>query len=76
MGPLILWAIYALPENYFAIFSFILVSIGAWEWSAFAGWIKPFQRGVFLVINILLFIVVLLLQNAELNIVIISASLA
>ncbi len=75
IGPLILWAIYALPENYFAVFSFILVTLAAWEWSAFAGWIKPFQRGLFFATNILLFTAVLLLQNAKLNIVIISASL-
>jgi phosphatidate cytidylyltransferase len=75
MGPLILWAIYAFPENYFAVFSFILVALGAWEWSAFAGWTKPFQRGLFFAINVLLFIAVLLLQNVELNITIILASL-
>lgn len=75
MGPLILWAIYALPENFFAVFSLILVSLGAWEWSAFAGWVKPVQRGFFFATNVLLFVVVLLLQNTELNLVIISASL-
>ena len=75
MGPLILWAIYAMPENFFALFSFILVSIGAWEWGAFAGWIKPLQRGLFFTVNILLFVTVLLLQNTQLNLAVISASL-
>ena len=75
MGPLILWAIYAMPENFFAIFSLVLVSLGAWEWSVFAGWIKPLQRRLFFVINVFLFIAVLLLQNFELNLTIIAASL-
>lgn len=75
MGPLILWAIYALPEKFFALFSLILVSLGAWEWSIFAGWTKLFQRGLFLAVNVFLFVAVLLLQNTELNISIIAASL-
>lgn len=75
LGPLILWAIYALPETYFVLFSFVLVTIGAWEWAVFAGWVKPLQRGLFLAVNILLFIATLLLQNTELNLTIISASL-
>ncbi len=75
MGPLILWTIYALPEKYFALFPLILVSIGAWEWSSFAGWTKPLQRGMFFVVNVFLFIAVLLLQNSDLNILIIATSL-
>ena len=55
MGPLILWAIYALPENLFVLLSFVLVVLGAWEWSAFAGWTKPLQRSLFFGINIILF---------------------
>ena len=75
MGPLILWAVYALPENLFALFAFILVSLGAWEWSAFADLRSPMQRGLFIAINIILFIAVLYLQNIELNIFVIMASL-
>ena len=75
MGPLILWAIYAMPENYFALFSFVLVSLGAWEWAAFAGWEKPLQRGLFFLTNILLFGVVIYLQNTDLNLTIVSLSL-
>lgn len=75
MGPLILWAIYVLPENLFAIFSLVLVSLGAWEWSVFAGWLKPFQRKLFFAVNVVIFIAVLLLQNFELNLAIIAASL-
>ena len=75
MGPLILWTIYALPEEYFALFPLVLVSMGAWEWSNFAGWTKPLQRGIFFVVNVFLFIAVLLLQNSELNILIIIISL-
>ena len=75
MGPIILWAIYAMPENFFALFSFVLVSLGAWEWAAFAGWKKPLQRGLFFITNILLFVAVLLIQNTELNLIIISLSL-
>lgn len=75
IGPLVLWAIYAMPENLFALLSLILVSIGAWEWAAFAGWVKPFQRGIFIAANILLFITILFLQNFELNIIILLASL-
>jgi len=75
MGPLILWAIYAMPENFFALFSFVIVTIGAWEWGAFAGWVKPLQRGLFFTVNVLLFITVLLLQSTELNLAIILASL-
>lgn len=75
MGPLILWAIYAMPETPFAIFSLVLVSLGAWEWSVFAGWVKPFQRKLFFIINVFLFLIVLFLQNFELNLVIIVASL-
>lgn len=75
MGPLILWAIYAMPENYFTLFSFVLVSFGAWEWAAFAGWEKSLQRGLFLTANILLFATVLIIQNAELNLIIVLLSL-
>jgi len=75
MGPLVLWAIYAMPENLFALFSFVLVSIGVWEWAAFAGWVKPFQRGIFFAVNVLLFLIVLFLQNFELNIIILLTSL-
>jgi len=75
MGPLILWAIYAMPENFFALFSLILVSFGAWEWSAFAGWVKPLQRRLFFIVNVFLFVAVLFLANTELNTVIITASL-
>ena len=75
MGPLILWAIYAMPENFFALFSLILVSFGAWEWSAFAGWVKPLQRKLFFIVNVFLFVAVLFLANTELNIIIIAASL-
>ena len=75
MGPLILWAIYAMPENFFALFSLILVSFGAWEWSVFAGWVKPLQRRLFFIVNVFLFVAVLFLANTELNTVIIAASL-
>lgn len=75
MGPLILWAIYVMPENFFALFSLVLVSFGAWEWSAFAGWVKPLQRKLFFVANVFLFAAVLFLANAELNTAIITASL-
>ncbi len=75
MGPLILWAIYAMPENLFALFSLVLVSFGAWEWSVFAGWTKPYQRKLFFIINIFLFIAILYFATTELYIVIIVASL-
>lgn len=75
MGPLILWAIYAMPENFFALFSLILVSFGAWEWSVFAGWVKPLERRLFFIVNVFLFVAVLFLANTELNTVIITASL-
>jgi len=75
IGPLVLWAIYAMPENLFSLLSFILVSIAAWEWAAFAGWVKPLQRGIFFAVSVLFFVIVLLLQNFELNIIILLASL-
>jgi len=75
MGPLVLWAIYAMPENLFSLLSFVLVTLAAWEWAAFAGWVKPFQRGVFFAVNIFFFAIVLFLQNFELNIIIFLASL-
>ena len=75
MGPLILWAIYAMPEMPFAIFTLVLVSLGAWEWSVFAGWAKPLERKLFFAINVLFFITVLLLQYNDLNLIIIAASL-
>jgi|LGVF01.2.fsa_nt_gb phosphatidate cytidylyltransferase len=75
VGPLILWAIYAMPETSFAIFSLVLVSLGAWEWSVFAGWVKPLQRKLYFVINVFLFLAVLFLQNFEFNLIIIAASL-
>lgn len=75
IGPLILWAIYAMPETFFALFSFVLVSLAAWEWAAFAGWKKPLQRGLFFAANIFLFIAVLFIQNTVLNLIIISLSL-
>lgn len=75
MGPLILWAIYALPEHLFSLFALILVSLGAWEWSVFAALNKPVQRSLFIVANILLFVAVLFFQNNNLNMVIITSSL-
>jgi len=75
MGPLILWAIYAMPETPFAIFSLVLVSLGAWEWSVFAGWVKPLQRNLYFIINVLFFVTVLFFQNIELDLIIIAASL-
>lgn len=75
MGPLILWAIYAMPENYFSVFALVLVSLGAWEWSAFSGWVKPLQRSIFFLLNVILFVAVLLLQNEMLNIILVAASL-
>lgn len=74
-GPLILWAIYAMPETFFALFSFVLVSIGAWEWAAFAGWTKPVHRGIFFSINVLLFAGILFLKNTELNLTLLLLSL-
>lgn len=75
LGPLILWGIYALAEVYFAVFALILVSIGAWEWSVFAGWTRPIQRSLFFVINVGLFITVLLFLSFEISLLIIAASL-
>ena len=75
MGPLILWAIYAMPETPFAIFSLILVSLGAWEWSIFAGWLKPIERKLYFIINVLFFVAILILNNLDLNLVIVAASL-
>jgi len=75
MGPIILWAIYAMPENYFAMFALVLVSLGAWEWSAFSGWLKPLQRSTFFLLNIILFAAVLFLQNEMLNTFLVAASL-
>lgn len=75
MGPLVLWAVFSLPNNLFALFAAILVTLGAWEWSAFSGWSKALQRSLFVAINILLFVAVLFLQNHAINLIIISASL-
>lgn len=75
MGPLILWGIYVLPENWFTLFALVLVSFGAWEWSVFSGLNKPLQRGIFVAVNFILFVTVLLLQNNEINIVIIALAL-
>lgn len=75
MGPLILWAIYAMPEKYFSLFALVLISLGAWEWSVFSGWVKPLQRVIFFVVNVSLYIAILFAQNNELNILIISTAL-
>lgn len=75
MGPLILWGIYALPEKWFTLFSLVLVTVGAWEWSAFAGLNKLFQRGLFVTVNFAIFITLLLLQNYEINMLVIALSL-
>ena len=75
MGPLILWAIYALPENLFSVFALVLVAIGAWEWSAFAGWLKPMQRSLFFAVNIFVFVCVLFFENTTLNLTVIIISL-
>lgn len=75
MGPFILWAIYFWPENLFSIFALTLVSLGAWEWSVFAGWVKPSQRKQFFIINVLIFVLILFLQNNMLNLTVISISL-
>ena len=75
LGPLILWAIYAMPENYFALFALVLVSLGAWEWSAFAGWAQSSQRGIFFVLNVVLAAAILYFQNSNINTYIIFSSL-
>ena len=75
MGPLILWAIYAMPEQYFSVFALVLVSLGAWEWSAFSGWVKPAQRATFFLLSSVLFSVILFLQNEILNISLVAVSL-
>ena len=75
MGPLILWAVYAMPEVYFSLFALILVSLGAWEWSAFSGWDKPIQRGIFFLFNVVLLAAILVLQNDKLDVFLVAAAL-
>jgi len=74
IGPLILWAIYALPAIYFIAFAFVLVSVGAWEWSAFITE-KLSTRVIFSAVNILLFAAIFISDNSDINLLIIMASL-
>jgi phosphatidate cytidylyltransferase len=75
MGPIILWGIFSLPENWFAISAVVLVTIGAWEWSALTGLSTTFQRSMFVLLNLFFFVTVLFLQNTNINLAIILTSL-
>ena len=76
MGPIVLWGIFSLPENWFAMSAVVLVTVGAWEWSALTGLTKNYLRGLFVLANLSLFVTVLLLQNSNVNFVIVLMSLA
>ena len=75
MGPIILWGIFSLPENWFAISAVVLVTMGAWEWSALTGLAKTSHRSMFVLLSLFLFVSVLFLQNANINLAIILTSL-
>lgn len=76
MGPIILWGIFSLPENWFAISAVVLVTMGAWEWSALTGISKISHRSMFVLLNLFIIISVLYLQNNNINLAVILASLA
>ena len=76
MGPIILWGIFSLPEFWFSFAAVILVTVGAWEWAAFIGLTKSLERALFVIFNVVLYIVVLYLQNSSLNYTVIYSSAA
>lgn len=75
IGPLILWAVYAMPEIYFALFSLLLVTLGAWEWAAFANLNSKIQRTTFLVINLFIFVAALFFVDVNIQQAIIVTAL-
>ena len=76
MGPIILWGIFSLPEFWFSFAAVILVTIGAWEWSAFVGLTKSLERTLFVLFNVALYLSVLYLQNSSINYAVIYSSAA
>lgn len=76
MGPIVLWGIFSLPEFWFSFAAVILVTIGAWEWAAFAGLTKSLERSFFVLFNVILFVAVLYIQNKSINHAIIYSSVA
>lgn len=45
--PLVLYGIFYLSTSVFSAVIAILVLLGAWEWSAFLGWVSASQRAIF-----------------------------
>jgi len=75
LGPLVLWGIYALPELYFLLFVLLLVTMGAWEWSAFAGWNHKSSRSIFTALSAALYSSILWFNHIEINQAVILISL-
>lgn len=76
MGPIILWGIFSLPEFWFSFAAVILVTIGAWEWSALSGLTKSLERTLFVLFNVALYLAILYLQNSSINHAVIYSSVA
>ena len=75
LGPLILWAIYAMPEMYFTVFALVLAALGAWEWSAFFGWTSLLQRSIFFIIATGSLVAIVFLEQTNINIAILTVAL-
>ena len=75
IGPLVLWAFYALADNYFALFILLLTVVGASEWARFAAWSSPARRILFTVIATATFSMLVYLHDAAINEIIIYLSL-
>ena len=44
LAPLIIWGIFALPENIFNLALAALIGLAGWEWARLAGWQHIIQR--------------------------------
>ncbi len=75
LGPFILWAFYALPDNNFALFALVLTGLGAVEWARFAAWPSAGQRILFTFMTIAILSALVYLHNSRINEIIISLSL-
>lgn len=59
--PLVLWAIFALPQLPFTLVTAAIVLLGAWEWAGFMGWTKVWFRVLYMVIVLVTMLASLLL---------------
>lgn len=71
LAPLIIWGIYALPQNIFTIIMAAVTAMGAWEWSKICQLEKHISR-ILYIISILVVSLAVIRFSSQSNIVLIS----